>query len=357
VNWLRRTFLYRDDYIPALQGLRGVAALWFFHWSFYAQFDPAKLSRITEGKPWLATGLDALRLALAPGELTPVVAGIICGFLLAWKQSGRDAPLRNMWSAFARIYGLYLVAILPAVSYSGQDWLAVGKILIFLDAPFGFPPFTTFLGVILAYKLLVFASSAADTLALDRHRTIVKAAFTVAELALLFGTNYPWGFTLALLVSRTGWHVLKDGGLKAKFAYPGLLLLAGAGVALLPLPLPVRAFLAMALLAHAPTDISRLTTPATRLLSHPLLRYFGAVALPFFLIHTTWGFRLSRSILQGELHSVQAIASHYALSLVFSAVFAGFLHIFFERPRFLQNLRNGPSAAIKPSSAIQGASS
>jgi len=357
MDWLRRTFLYRDDYIPALQGLRGAAALWFFHWSFYAQFDPAKLSRITEGKPWLAAALDAVCHALAPGELTPVVAGVLCGFLLTWKQSGRDAPLRNMWSAFARIYSVYLVAILPTVSYSGLDWPAVGKILIFLDSPPDFPPLAAFVGVILAYKLLVFASSAADALAPDRHRTIVKAAFTVAELALLFGTNYPWGFTLALLVSRTGWHVLKDGGLKTIIAYPGLLLLAGAGVALLPLPLPVRAFLAMALMAHAPTDISRLTTPATRLLSHPALRYFGAVALPFFLIHTTWGFRLSRSILQGELHSVQAIASHYALSLVFSAVFAGFLHVFFERPRYLQNLRNGPSAAIKPWSVIQGASS
>lgn len=357
MNWLRRTFLYRDDYIPALQGLRGVAALWFFHWSFYAQFDPAKLSRITEGKPWLAAVLDAVRHVMAPGELAPVMAGLLCGFLLTWKQSGRDAPLARLWSAFARIYSVYLVAILPTVSYSGLDLRSVGKILIFLDAPPGFPPFTAFLGVILAYKLLVFASSAAEALASNRHRTIVKAAFTVAELALLFGTNYPWGFTLALLVSRTGWHVLKDGQLTVRFAYPGLLLLAGAGVALVPLPLSVRAFLAMALLAHSPTDISRLITPATRLLSHPLLRYFGSVALPFFLIHTTWGFRLSRSILQGELHSVQAIASHYALSLLFSAVFAGFLHVFFERPRFLQNLRNGPSAAIKPSSVIQGASS
>jgi len=357
MNWLKRTFLYRDDYIPALQGLRGVAALWFFHWSFYAQFDPAKLSRITEGKPWLAAALDAARLALTPGELAPVTAGVLCGFLLAWKQSGRDAPLHSMWSAFARIYSVYLVALLPSLSYSGLDWLAVGKILLFLDAPADSPPFTSFLGVILGYKLLVLASSAADALDPERHRTIVKAAFTVAELALLFGTNFPWGFTLALLVSRTGWHILKDGGLKAKFAHPGFLLLAGAGVALLPLPLPVRAFLAMALIAHTPTDISRLTTPATRLLSHPLLRYFGAVALPFFLIHTTWGFRLSRSILQGELHSVQAIIAHYAMSLAFSAVFAGFLHVFFERPRYLRNLRNGPSAAIKPWSVIQGASS
>lgn len=357
MNWLKRIFLYREDYIPALQGLRGVAALWFFHWSFYAQFDPAKLSRITEGKPWLTTVLESVRHVLAPGELAPVVAGVLCGFLLTWKQSGRDAPLARLWSAFARIYGVYLVAILPTLSYSGLDLHAVGKILVFLDAPPDFPPFTAFLGVILTYKLLVFASSAADARVSERYRSIVKAAFTVAELALLLGTTYPWGFTLALLVSRTGWHALKDGKLKGKFAYPGLLLLAGAGAALLPLPLPVRAFLAMALLAHAPTDMSRLTTPATRLLSHPALRYFGAVALPFFLIHATWGFRLSRSILQGELHSVQGIIAHYAMSLAFSIVFAGFLHVFFERPRFLQNLRNGPSAAIKPSSAIQGASS
>lgn len=276
MGWFRKAFLYREDYNPALQGLRGVAVLWFFHWSFYAQFDPAKLSRITGDKPWLASALEAARLAMLPAEIASVaVAGAICGFLLLRERSEGAAPGRQLRDAFARIYGLYVLAALPSLSYTGTDLRTVAKTLVFLETPPGFPPFTAFLGVVLACKMLVCALSALD---------ILPGSIAPPDL-------------------------------------PGMFL--------------------------------RTDDAPTRILSHPVLRYFGAVALPFFLIHTTWGFRLSRSILQGEIHSVQAIAAHYLMSLAFSAVFAGFLHIFFERPCFL---RNSPAAGRKPGSDIQGVS-
>lgn len=277
MGWLRRTFLYREDYLPALQGLRGLAVLWFFHWSFYAQFDPAKLSRITEGKAWMGAALRAVGYAVAPGQAAVVVMALICGFLLVRKNYGRAAPGRYLRDAFGRIYGLYLLAVLPSLSYSQPDLPTLARTLAFLEAPDGFPPFTAFLGVVLACKLCVFTLSA--------------------------------------------------GGV-----------------------IPGRAP------AFIPTGAGAPRNQGPRLLSHPVLRYFGAVALPFFLIHTTWGFRLSRSILQGELHSVAAIAAHYAMSLAFSTVFAGFLHVFFERPRFLRNLRNATAADRNPRSATQGVS-
>jgi hypothetical protein len=275
MGWLTKTFFYRDDYIPALQGLRGLAMLWFFHWSFYNQFDPAKLSRITEAKPWMGAVLQAMRLAVAPGEAAVAVMVIICGFLLVRKDYGRAAPGRSFLNAFGRIYGLYLLAVLPSLSYMQPDLATVARTLTFLETPVGFPPFTAFLGVILAAKLFVFGLAACN------------------------------------VIPRTNQCARVVGG------------------------------------------PSQAAVPFTRMLAHPVLRYFGAVALPFFLIHTTWGFRLSRSILQGELHSIQAIAAHYAMSLAFSAVFAGFLHVFFEKPSFL---RNAPSADTKPSSATQGVS-
>ncbi len=267
MGWLRKTFLYRDDYIPALQGLKGLAVLWFFHFSFYSQFDPAKMARITEGKPWMAAVLRLAQLAVAPGETAFVIMALISAYLLVRQDFGRPDPGRRSRDAFGRIYGLYLLVALPVLSYTQPGPADVFRALAFLDAPDGFPPYAGFLGIVLVCKLLVFTGS-------------------------------------ALVPSR------------------------GA--------------------ASPPTTFS---IPGARVLSHPLLRYFGAVALPFFLIHTTWGFRLSRSILQGEIHSVGAIAAHYAMSLCFSAVFAGFLHIFFERPRFL---RNAPSADKTPSSATQG---
>lgn len=275
MGWLKKTFFYREDYLPALQGLRGLAMLWFFHWSFYNQFDPAKLSRINEGKPWMGGVLQAMRLAVAPGEAAVMVMVIICGFLLVRKDYGRAAPGRYFFDAFGRIYGLYLLVVLPTLSYMQPDFATIARTLVFLETPAGFPPFTAFLGVILASKLLVFSLAACN---------VIPRGISRARVAF----------------------------------YP-----------------------------------SQAAAPFSRLLAHPILRYFGAVALPFFLIHTTWGFRLSRSILQGELHSVQAIAAHYALSLAFSAVFAGFLHVFFERPSFL---RNAPAADTKPSSATQGVS-
>jgi hypothetical protein len=275
MGWLKKTFLYRDDYIPALQGLRGLAVLWYFHWSFYSQFDPAKLSRIARGKPWMDTVLNALRLAVAPGEAAWIVMLIICGFLLVRKSYGGADPGRYFLNTFSRIYGLYLLVVLPSLSYMQPDLATIARTLVFLEAPAGFPPFITLLGIILAAKLLVF------------------------------------GLTACNVISR-----------KAR---------RGSGAA----------------------PLSQTVPPFLLPLAHPVLRYFGAVALPFYLIHTTWGFRLSRSILQGELHSIQAIAAHYAMSLAFSAVFAGFLHVFFEKPSFL---RNAPSADTKPSSATQGVS-
>ena len=350
MGWLKKTFLYREDYIPALQGLRGAAMLWFFHWSFYNQFDPAKLSRIIEGKPWLGTALDALRYAVAPGEMAAVVMGVICGFLLTYKDYGKSNPGRYFLNSLARIYGVYLVAILPHLSYAQPDLVSLAKMLVLLQAPADFLQFTTFLGVILAYKLLVFSTVAAGTLSNTTLRMSVKALLVGLVLLVILGSDLPLGFTLGLLVASTGMHTLRE-KFTTNTLRPGTLLAIGCAVSLAPLPLPARAFLVMAIIAHVPTDFAFAITGGARLLSHPVLRYFGAVALPFFLIHTTWGFRLSRSILQGELHSVQAIAAHYALSLAFSTVFAGFLHVFFERPSFL---RNAPAADTKPSSVTQG---
>jgi len=275
VGWLKKLFFYRDDYIPALQGLRGLAILWFFHWSFYNQFDPAKLSRIIEGKPWMGSVLQAMRLAVAPGEVAPVVMVIICGFLLVRKDYGRADPTRYFLDAFGRIYGLYLLTVLPSLSYMQPDLSTIAKTLAFLETPTGVPPFTVILGVILITKLSVFGLTACNVI--------------------------PSNARCSRIVNST----------------------------------------------------RQAAVPFSRLLAHPILRYFGAVALPCYLIHSTWGFRLSRSILQGELHSIQAIASHYVMSLAFSAVFAGFLHVFFEKPYFL---RNAQSADTKPSSATQGVS-
>jgi hypothetical protein len=275
MGWLKKTFLYREDYNPALQGLRGLAVLWFFHWSFYNQFDEAKLSRITEGKAWMGAVLQAMRLAIAPGEAAVAVMVIICGFLLVRKEYGRADPGRYFLDTFGRIYSLYLLVALPSMRYMQSDLATIVRTLLFLEAPTGFPPFTMILGVMLVAKLLVF------------------------------------GLTTCNVIPR---NVRRD---------------------------------------RIANSLPQTVVPFEGLLAHPILRYFGAVTLPFYLIHTTWGFRLSRSILQGELHSVQAIAAHYAMSLAFSAVLAGFLHVFFEKPSFL---RNAPSADTKPSSATQGVS-
>lgn len=363
MNWFQNTFFYREDALPTIQGLRGVAVLWFFHWSFFNQFDPAKLSRIAEGKPWLANVVEALRHALAPGEMTPVVIALLCGWLLARKQAvaesgqcraaGDGVFARSVLRSLKRIAAVSFLAALPSLSYTQAAGPDVFREL--LSAPVDFPQYTGFLAVIVAFKLFALLFIATNGLSSAILRTCLKIAAALALAAVFAGCGYPAGFWGALPL---GYLAAGPGMRHAPrvFANPavpcGLLLASACAAALLPLGLPAKALMAMALVSLAPTGLAVSKTFTARLVSLPVFRYLGVVALPFFLIHSTWGFRLSRSLLQGEMQSLATIAAHYALSLAFSAVFAGFLHIFFERGSFL---RNTPAAVSNASSASQGA--
>ncbi|WP_243358722.1 hypothetical protein [Fundidesulfovibrio terrae] len=360
MGWLKRTFLYREDYIPALQGLRGLAVLWFFHWSFYAQFDPAKLSRITEGKAWMGAALDAVALCLSPAMMAPVAAYVLAGFLAQTTLGTR--PLAGfLLSRAARFYPVFLATVLPILAYSARGWSDIAWVLTFFIVPQDIPPghllilakafwFSLLWAVILAAtgRTRRFLVQALPFLAVAGLEYLVYRDLrtTSAFLAVLAGAAAARHPLPEAVAHRTAGPSLVCATLAAPIflaSTPGAsFLLALAGAALL-------ALVAGSLASGVPSFTARL-------LSHPVLRYFGAVALPFFLIHTTWGFRLSRSILQGEMHSLSAILAHYAMSLAFSTVFAGFLHVFFERPRFLRNLRNATAADRNPRSATQGVS-
>lgn len=356
MGWLKRTFLYREDYDPALQGLKGLAVLWFFHFSFYSQFDPAKMARITQGKPWMAGLLDAVVVLLSPAIMVPSAILALAGFLAARSIQARPLP-EHLLSRFLRFYPVFLVAVLPTIVYSGSDWSRLGWTMTF---------FLTWDGIPAGDSILLARAFWLPLLWAVIHSSTRKAAFSFQAVLFLAAAGLDFlvygdprttsAYVAVLLGAAAARHGAALPGLLARHGAGPCLLLACVLTPVFASGAPLPSFLLSAggsfLLALAVASLagSSLSVSA-RVLSHPLFRYFGAVALPFFLVHATWGFRLSRSILQGEIHSVGAIAAHYAMSLCFSAAAAGFLHVFFERPRFL---RNAPSADKTPSSATQG---
>lgn len=322
MGWLRKNFLYREDYNPALQGLRGLAVLWFFHLSFYGQFDPAKLTRITLGRPWLEKAVGALPTLLAPGFLAPAVMYLLAGYLASGGVEKSSFP-GYLLARCGRVYPVYLAAVLPILAYTCSGFGGLASALALFELPQGLPDGSSAVFASLFWLPVLWAA-------------VHGATKTCPNLAL----------RSAIFLAAAGLYRLVHGEAAALAAFPWVL--AGVTAGALSTRLAAR---------HAAGPGTAAAARAARLLSHPVLRYFGAVALPFFLIHATWGLRLSRSILHGEFLSIQNIAAHYAMSLAFSTVFAGFLHRFFERPHLLRNLRNAPPADTKPRSVIQGARS
>lgn len=411
MGFLRDRFLYRDDYFPALQGLRGLAVLWFFHWSFYAQFDSAKVARLMDGRPWMEGVIGAAVKLLSPAATVAPLAMCVLGGFLAELSAGKASnkgvgndsivaagprlALTMGLSRLERFYPVFLVSVLPILAYTGCDLAGLVRAMTAFILPgdslagnmtllshsFWLP----FLWAVLraaTQRSLGFAFPAGGFLAAAGIDYLIfgDVRTTVAFMAVLFGawdarltagrpvialgakginalnapSIPPDGFDAAgqsthSVSPASRCPNLRAGGVLVFAAFVPLAVSAQRPATVLILGLMISSIIAIA-------SRSLCVNPGyftARLLSHPLLRSFGAVALPFYLIHTTWGFRLSRAILQTELRSPAAIAAHWAISLGLSALAAGFLHVFFERPRFL---RNAPSADKHPSSATQGAS-
>ena len=369
MGWIRKTFLYREDYNPALQGLRGVAVLWFFHMSFYGQFDPAKLTRITGGKPWLGDVINSLPILLSPGLIAPVLMYVLAGFLAVGSLEKSSFP-RFLLARALRFYPVYLVAVLPVLAYTNSGFSNIFQSLTFFVVPQDIPVGSLVVLAAAFWLPILWAGVQAATKIFPN--LTLQAGIFLACAGLNWMACRDFGTTIAFLGVFAGILAGVWAGVpttRRKRHLPVLATRYGAGPCLvgavvlapfalkcLPSSFNAPAVACSILLAWATASLAAFPASRTgRFLSHPVFRYFGAVALPFFLIHTTWGFRLSRSILQGELQSIGAVVAHYAMSLAFSTVFAGFLHVFFERPHFLRNLRNGPPAATKPGSDVRGA--
>ncbi len=364
---LRELFFFRTDHIPAITGLRGLAMLVFFHMAFLLQFDPAKLSRLAEAHPGVLSAYNLLRFLLAPGMACAEVLFVLAGFLLAMRLEQLTLPAFVL-DRTRRLYPVYILILLPFLSYTGADWDMLGSSLSMLAVPEGGPKYTWVLGSLLwgsimwmsLHTLLGRVPYWAQLLAFVALLAwgpffMPDAARAWQVLGLAFGLGaWHWRDRLRAGPGHNAWSQLGR--------YPGLwltlfLLLAWL-TPFVPLPVlaPLReAALALALLGlSSPPDALCSPTHTARLLSHPLLRYFGVTAYSFFLVQTTWGVRLSRSLLQGEMQSAANILAHYALTLAFSTLFAGMLWVFFERPGFL---RKAPAAGTKRGSQTQGASS
>lgn len=373
MGFIKDRFLYRDDYFPALQGLRGLAVLWFIHYGFYAQFDSAKVARLMDGRPWMEGVIGAAIVALSPAALLAALIMCVLGGFFAERVAGRktafgggDAAgsgasgpsvLSVARSRLARFYPVFLVSILPILAYTGCDLAGLIQAL------------TTFTlsRDVLAGEMVLLARSFWIPFLWLVLRAATRGRPGIALPVVLFlavaGIDY---FFFGDVRTTASFPAVLAGALAARFApgrpfrpWAGPMLVFALILTILFLPYPrhltfIATFAISSLVALS--VLSLCAKPASftaRLLSRPFLRFFGAVALPFYLIHTTWGFRLSRAILQTELRSPADIAVHYAISLGVSILAAGFLHIFFERPHFL---RNAPSADTHPSSATQGAS-
>lgn len=371
---LHDLFFFRSDHAPALDGLRGLAMLVFFHMAFLMQFDPAKISRIADAHPPVRDMYSALGFLLTPGMACAEVLFVLAGFFLAMRLE------RLSLAAFAldrvrRMYPVYVLILLPLLSYTGADWRMVFESLTMFGGPEGGPRYTWMIAAVLWFSLLWMGMHALFRRALPYGAQLLGFYLMLAAVSL-FLRDGAWLWQVLGLAFGLGawqWRDRLSAGLdRITWAGPGLclnlfLLLAWcAPFAPLPVLAPMReALLALAVLRlwrSGPTYPSKdvhpgtaaaSTCPTARMLSHPLVRYYGVTAYSFFLMQTTWGVRLSRSILQGEMHSAASIVAHYAMTLAFSTLFAGMLWMFFERPHFL---RKAPAAGTKRRSETQGAS-
>jgi len=333
------TLSRRQEGCQALLGLLGAAVLWFYHWSFLTQFDPAKIARITDAHPLLDPLLEALRYALAPGETSAVVAGVLCGQALRQTQTLPPSPAGRTALVARRLYPVYLVALLPLLSYTQASMAQALPALVFMTPLPLLPELTWFL-LVLALSVVVLPALPVTPPA---RAGLPMAACALALLAL--GALVPVTGFVVSVAAGYGLSAWLPAPPEPRRPLPALAcaccLLAGC---LVPLPVGPRAVLVLLAARTLPVHLASGQTPTARVLAHQILRFYGRVALPFFLVHGAWGFRLSRSILQGELHSLGAIAAHYALSLVLASCAAYFLHVFFERPA---RLRYDPPTATR----------
>lgn len=349
--------------VAALDGLRGVFVVLFFLFSFYAQFDPAKIGRVAGAHAQaLLAGVDIL--------LAPCLAAREIPFVLAGFWLGRSEHA-DLWAyarqRLLRLGPAALAAIVPMLAYTGADLGRALGSLVFFDAPEGGPRFAGLL------FLVVWASAGWVVLgALFRRLGFaVRLGLFCAVLPAVF---FPWG---TVVPDLSGWSGLAPPSLAdagPAGVHTGLLTLGlafglaagrwggtlpagiarvGAGVwlgafvvlawlgafapggALMPLRQAALA-LAAARLAGYPRDRS------ARLLAGPLPRFFGVTAYSFFLVQTTWGMRLSRSLLQSTMQGLAVIAVHFVLSLVLAAAAGALFWRLFERPALL---RKAPPAA------------
>jgi peptidoglycan/LPS O-acetylase OafA/YrhL len=350
----RRLFFFRADHNPAWQGLRGLAMLYFFQLTFLDQFDPAKLSRISVGHPQVQAVVELVNLLLAPAAACPEVMFVLAGYLLG-RATQRAVRFRDF--AFARVerlYPCYLVVMLPLLSYLAAGPAEALRTLALASNLGDMLKFTWMIGAVFWFCLAWVLSGAAG--AVGRGFWVRLAAFwgLMAAGAAYTGHAAVTVQALGLPVGLAAWR-LRERLPAWLLSLPGLCLLVFLVLAwpaaqdhLAWLALPRQAALTLAV-----AGLGASTGWTARLLSLPLLRYFGITAYSFLLVHATWGLRLSRSMIHSQMDSLATILVHYALSLALSGLFAGVLYVFLERPHFL---RKAKPAGNEPLTALQGAS-
>lgn len=325
------------DRSPALEGLRGAAMLLYFQLTFVLQFDPAKLDRITAGHPGRQAVIEALLALLEPARAWPEAMFTLSGFFLgaSLARSGFPAYLSGR---VRRLYPVWLAICLPLLSYTGEGFAGAARMLTLLGPPETGPP-----GAWALFPVLWLNVVWAGYASLPRKPPFWAGLALFAGLAVLTGLalgDIGRGLAcLGLCVGLAGWRLRERLG-SAGLGPPGLYLALALALAFARphLPAPLFAPLFEAALALAVVRLYRQdgrVRPAcftARALSHPAFRFYGLTAYSFFLVQATWGFRLSRALLQSEIRSPGLMAGYYLLAFGLSSLFAAFLWYVFERP-------------------------
>lgn len=361
-----------EERLAALDGLRGIFVLLFFLFSFFAQFDPAKIGRIAGSHA--QTVLAALDVLMAPCLAARELPFVLAGYFLG--RSEPPALGAYARGRFLRLAPAALATMVPMLAYTGADLGRALGCLAFYDSPEGGPRFAGLL------FLVIWGCAGWVVLGALLRRLgfgVRLALYCVGLLALFspgadFGRAMAWagvsvpsladsgpagacpgllmlGLAVGLAAGRWG------RGLPDATARPGAWVWLGAFTLLAWLDafapagalMPARqAVLALAVIRLA--DHAR--DKAARVLAGGVPRFFGVTAYSFFLVHTTWGMRLSRSLLQSTMQGVAMIGLHFVLSLVLATAAGAFFWRLFERPALL---RKAPPAAKDDGLQTQGA--